>query len=100
MKRKFKIIHNRIRCKQCGEILESITTHDFVACKCFRESNGQKGCFCDGGRSYLRHGGNPKEYESLCETRLYTDEERDEYNERQLRLAEQYDGLFKIDLME
>ena len=99
MERKVKIIKNAIRCKKCGEILESKTRHDFVACKCFRDSGGTEGCFCDGGTSYLRHGGDPEMYESLCETRLYTDEERDAYNEQQLRLAENYDGIYNIDLM-
>lgn len=99
MERKVKIIKNAIRCKKCGEVLESKTRHDFVACQCFRDSGGTKGCFCDGGTSYLRHGGDPEMYESLCETRLYTDEERDEYNREQELLAEQY-GWVAIDYME
>ena len=80
MERKFKIIKNAIQCKICGEILESTSVHNFVPCKCYIESNGAKGCFCDGGLEYLRWGGNPDEYINLSETRLYTDEERDEYN--------------------
>ena len=80
MERKCKIIRNAIQCKVCGEILESKYTHDFVPCKCWRDSNGQKGCVCDGGLDYLRWLGNPDEYISLAETRMFTDEERDEYN--------------------
>lgn len=100
MERQRKIIRNAIRCKICGEVLESKATHQFVPCKCFRESGGTKGCFADGGTSYLRWGGNPKDYENLAETRPYTDEERDQYNEQKLLLAEQIGGDYVVDLME
>ena len=29
-----KIIRNRIKCKKCGEIIESMSRHDFKFCKC------------------------------------------------------------------
>ena len=95
-----KIVHNRIRCKLCGEVLESTNRHDFVPCKCFKESGGIKGCACDGGLSYFRWVGNPNDYENLSETRLFTDEEVDEYNERQKMMAKDYGDLFKFELME
>ena len=42
------IIHkNMIRCKHCGEILESYSIHDFKMCKC-------GACGVDGGHDYLR----------------------------------------------
>ena len=44
-----KIIRNRIRCKKCGDIIESKYTHDFKECSC-------KSCFVDGGHEYLRRG--------------------------------------------
>ncbi len=44
-----KIIHNRIRCKICGDIIESRHRHDFVRCKC-------GACFTDGGHDYIRRG--------------------------------------------
>lgn len=69
-----KIISNKIRCKVCGEILESKSTHDWVSCKCFRESGGREGCFCDGGLSYRRRGGNPGSYEELSEVRIFENE--------------------------
>lgn len=97
MKRKTKIVRNRIKCKNCGEVIESKSTHDWVCCKCFRESGGLTGCFTDGGLEYLRRGG---DFEDLSETRLYTDAERDEFNRNQLKLAEAYDGLFEFELME
>ena len=98
MEREIKIIHNRIRCKVCGEILESKHRHDWVCCKCWKESGGKKGVFVDGGKDYIRTGGNPDTYELLCETRPYTDEEVDEYNNRQIELMEKYG--WKLDLME
>lgn len=100
MERQRKIIRNAARCKNCGQVIESKSTHDWVCCKCFHESNGETGIFVDGGLAYLRRGGHPEYFEELIETRPYTDEERDQYNERQLQLAEQYGTLFTIDLME
>ena len=47
--KKPRILHNRIRCKICGEVLESRSTHDFQQCEC--------GIFIDGGRDYVRVGG-------------------------------------------
>lgn len=99
MKRATKIIHNRIRCKICGEIIESKNVHDFVPCKCFIESGGTKGVFVDGGDLYLRWGGHLEDIEDLSETRPYTDEERDAYNRHRELLAEQY-GWTNIDYME
>ena len=99
MERRIKIIKNCIRCKECGEILNSKNRHDFVPCKCFRESDGIKGCACDGGLDYLRRLGDINSWEDLSETRPYTDEERDEYNRKQELLAEQF-GWTTIDYME
>ena len=48
-----KIIRNRIRCKLCGDILESKTTHDFKECSC-------GACFTDGGHRYIRQGWDPE----------------------------------------
>lgn len=98
MKRGTKIIHNRIRCKLCGETIESMSRHDFVPCKCFRDSGGSKGCFVDGGYDYIRWGGNREDFEDLCETRPFTDEEVDEYNRRQLKIKEDFN--WEIELME
>ncbi len=55
-----RIKRNAIRCKHCGEIIESRHTHDFQVCKCGR-------CFVDGGLEYLRWGGEPEDYEDLAE---------------------------------
>ena len=41
------IILNMIQCKKCGDIIESVTVHDFKTCSC-----GE--CSVDGGHDYLR----------------------------------------------
>lgn len=99
MKRGIKIIHNRIRCKNCGEIIESKSRHDFVGCSCFKNSKGLEGCAVDGGHDYLRGIGDPSQIEELYETRPFTDEEVDDYNRQRELLAEQYSWI-RIDYME
>ena len=42
-----KIIKNVIQCKKCGDIIESVSVHDFNRCSCGT-------CAVDGGHSYLR----------------------------------------------
>lgn len=58
------IISNKIRCKSCGDIIESKSVHDFKFCSCGK-------CAVDGGHDYLKRsypGGNPEEYfEELSE---------------------------------
>lgn len=52
------LLRNRVRCKKCGDTIESKTTHDHQACKCGAVS-------VDGGLSYTRVLGEPKDYETL-----------------------------------
>lgn len=42
-----KIKVNKIRCKRCGDVIESKTVHDFKFCKCGAVA-------VDGGKEYLR----------------------------------------------
>ena len=56
------INHNRIRCKICGEIIESHTVHEFKWCSCGAVA-------VDGGKDYLRRCGNREDYEDLSEVR-------------------------------
>ena len=42
-----KITKNAARCKNCGDVIESTYTHDFVTCSCGNLS-------VDGGHDYLR----------------------------------------------
>jgi tRNA(Ile2) C34 agmatinyltransferase TiaS len=57
---KQRIIRNAARCRKCGDVIESKHHHDFRFCKC-------GAIFVDGGHSYIRWGGNPKDFEDLCE---------------------------------
>lgn len=56
-----KILKNAIKCKTCGDIIESKSTHDFVTCSC-------QTCSVDGGLSYLRRCAPSREaFEELSE---------------------------------
>ena len=54
------IIENKIRCKKCGDIIESKTRHDFKWCSC-------KSIAVDGGLEYLRRVGNLEDIIELSE---------------------------------
>ena len=58
----YKIIRNKIRCKKCGEIIESFSVHDFKFCKC-------EAVAVDGGHEYLRRCGNQEDWEELSEVK-------------------------------
>ncbi len=54
-----KILVNKIKCKKCGDIIESKTTHDFKFCKCGTVA-------VDGGKEYLKRSFiTPDDYEEL-----------------------------------
>lgn len=55
-----KIKRNAARCAECGAVVESRHVHDFVSCPC-------GAMFVDGGREYIRRGGNPDLIEELTE---------------------------------
>lgn len=57
-----KIKKNCIRCKKCGDVIESKSTHDFKACSCGTVS-------VDGGTDYLRRSykNSPDDFEELSE---------------------------------
>lgn len=61
------IISNKVRCKSCGEVIESLHTHDFKWCSCRRVA-------VDGGKSYAKRcysGSSPEEtYEELSVTEM------------------------------
>lgn len=41
------IIKNAIKCRKCGDVIESTSTHDLKICSC-------GACAVDGGHEYLR----------------------------------------------
>lgn len=58
-----RIIKNTIRCKKCGDVIESKGVHNLVSCKCCS-------CSVDGGKQYIRRNfiTTPEEdYEELSE---------------------------------
>jgi len=56
-----KIIKNAIKCKACGDIIESTFRHDFRSCLC--------GKVCvDGGHAYLRRVGDLELIEEMSIT--------------------------------
>ena len=60
------IIRNAIRCKKCGDVIESETVHDFKFCSC-------GSCAVDGGLDYLRRCGNRGDWEELSEVEKVED---------------------------
>ena len=55
-----KILVNKIRCKKCGDVIESTHRHDFKCCKCGSVA-------VDGGKDYLRRCGKRNDWEELSE---------------------------------
>ena len=55
-----KIIKNMIKCRNCGDVIESVSVHDFKQCSCRKVA-------VDGGHNYLRRCGDPDEWEDMSE---------------------------------
>lgn len=53
-----KIIKNMIKCKRCGDIIESKSVYDYKSCSCGLVS-------VDGGCAYIRRCGDPEDWEEL-----------------------------------
>ena len=51
---------NKIKCRKCGDIIESTSVHDFKFCSC-------GACAVDGGKEYLRRIGEREDWEELSE---------------------------------
>lgn len=60
MKKKEEISSNKIKCKKCGDIIESKSTNDYKKCSCGAVA-------VDGGKDYLKRMGNEENYEELSE---------------------------------
>lgn len=60
MEKKEEIISNKIKCKKCGDIIESKSTNDYKKCSCGTVS-------VDGGKDYLKRIGNEEDYEDISE---------------------------------
>lgn len=55
-----KIKRSRAQCLKCNDIIESTYGHDFKYCKC-------KSIFLDGGKNYVRYGGELKDIKLMTE---------------------------------
>ncbi len=63
-----KIYSNKIKCRYCGDVIESTYTHDFRTCKCGKVS-------VDGGLSYLKRScEKPNDYFDLSIVAITSDE--------------------------
>ena len=58
MEKKEEIISNKIKCKKCGDVIESKSTNDLKRCSCGTVA-------VDGGKDYLKRIGTEEEYEEL-----------------------------------
>jgi hypothetical protein len=56
-----RITRNAVRCKECGDVIESKHVHDFVWCSCGTVA-------VDGGHEYLRRCGDFSDMEDLSES--------------------------------
>ena len=84
-----KIITNKIKCKLCGDVIESKHHYDFKSCSC-------GACSVDGGTDYLRRcfkdGYEPEDiYEELSETIPYTEEELELITENRDKILKELD---------
>ncbi len=71
------ILTNKIRCKLCGDVIESTSRHDFKWCKC-------KACAVDGGHAYLKRAWDPYAVPGKMPSKVTEDdiyEELSEYTE-------------------
>lgn len=48
---------NKAKCKNCNDVIQSKSNHDFITCSCFKNCETNKGIFLDGGDEYYRYGG-------------------------------------------
>ncbi len=58
MEKKEEIISNKIKCKKCGDIIESKSTNDYKRCSCGAVA-------VDGDKDYLKRIGKEKDYIEL-----------------------------------
>lgn len=61
-----KITSNKIRCRKCGDTIESTHRHDFKWCACGAVA-------VDGGHDYLRRCGDPAHWEDLSMSEISED---------------------------
>ncbi|MBQ3469044.1 MAG: hypothetical protein IJH18_03165 [Bacilli bacterium] len=60
MEKKEEIISNKIKCKKCGDVIESKSKNDYKRCSCGAVA-------VDGGKDYLKRIGNEEDYVDISE---------------------------------
>lgn len=65
MEKKEEIISNKIKCKKCGDIIESKSTNDYKRCSCGTVA-------IDGGKDYLKRIGKEEDYIELSNLKQTT----------------------------
>ena len=65
MEKKEEIISDKIKCKKCGDIIESKSINDYKKCSCGAVA-------VDGGKDYLKRMGDEENYEELSELKQMT----------------------------
>lgn len=58
MEKKEEIISDKIKCKKCGNIIESKSTNDYKRCSCGTVA-------IDGGKDYLKRICNEEDYDEM-----------------------------------
>ncbi len=66
MSKRYRIIRNSAKCGKCGDEIESKHRHDWVSCNC-------RAIFTDGGKDYMRRGGNPEDFIDTSIVEQYND---------------------------
>ncbi len=79
-----KIKVNKAQCRSCGDTIESKHRHDFVRCSC-------GSIFVDGGKEYLKRGGNP---DDLVDLSKYEDESTYERKMKDKEFKEKYKDVY------
>ena len=71
------LIHNSVKCLECGEVLVSKSQHHYVQCQCPNETA------TDGGNVYQRYMGRDLDkVENLCKYVIMTEQEYEDMLER------------------
>lgn len=62
-----RLVRNAIRCKLCGNVIQSNYRHEFVSCSC-------GACSVDGGLDYARRCGDQTNWEELSQWEADSDD--------------------------
>lgn len=87
-----RLIKNSVQCLLCNDTIESTHRHDFKSCKC-------GAIYTDGGRDYIRRGGDLEVMKDLCEYAEYEDVDEEMYT-YYMECLESNNGDYHLALVE